>query len=57
MVKQLLAMCLMAPLYGQTAEQLEARGTSVANVRYQGRKLRFAWMRFPMRPTVRLTRS
>src|SRR5258708_11278634 len=37
MTKHLLAMFLMAPLYAQTAAQLEARGTSVSNVTYQGK--------------------
>jgi len=36
-MKPLIAMLLMAPLYAQTAEQLEAHGASVANVTYQGK--------------------
>ena len=37
MMKHLIAMFLMAPLYAQTADQLEAHGASVTNVMYQGK--------------------
>jgi len=36
-MKHLLAMFLMAPVYAQTAEQLEAHAVAVANVTYQGK--------------------